>query len=79
MDVLAEWYSAQPYLGYGFHFGNDVWFEAAGGLGYSLLDGLGQIIVLQVGTELGNGWFITLPWTYKYYSVDTYFLIGTTW
>ncbi len=80
VDAMAGLWSIDPYYGYGIHRGKNLFFEAAAGAGYSLLDGLGAIVVLQLGTEMGNGWFITLPWTYKIgKSVDTYFLIGTSW
>lgn len=80
VDAMAGLWSLDPYFGYGLRRGQQVFFEAAAGAGYSLLDGLGAMVALQLGAELGNGWFITLPWTYKIgKSVDTYFLIGTSW
>ena len=80
LDWYNHWLYPDAFVGYGTRKGGKYFFEAAGAAGFSLLDGPGAAGFLQVGAELGGGWFITLPVTYKLgRSLDSYFLIGFTW
>ena len=80
VDVFNYIFYPDVIVGYGMHKGGDIFFEAAAGGGYSFLDGFNVAGFLTVGAEIGDGWFVTLPLTYKIgRSIDSFMLIGFTW
>ena len=71
LTVIGNLAGGSPMYGdfifaYGTRTGGGVYFEAAGGIKYSSIWGLGLAGLVGMGTDLGRGWSLSLPIIYRW-------------